>query len=310
MTDLLEAAHSAQVRKSRQKSLVADLLVNNVPSEASQELEKSFFDCLRLKNGVYKTTYSHRLDHVNAWVANYLPASNPLKVLDVAISSGTSTLEWAESLEEAKIDYRMTGMDLTIDGLLVSFGDRLHAVLDRTKWPLLFEIDGQWVSNPPRKQHLFRYPFSLALINSALFLWSLKYRESEEGRTLRILGMPTRTQGINLVTPKLTRHPRVTISEGDVLSESWLQGTFHVVRAANILNRKYFNDAALTKIAHNLRRHLTPDGILVVCRTDPDKEAVNRGTIFKLGEDQQFIVLSRMNGGSEVEDLILRLPKQ
>jgi CheR methyltransferase, SAM binding domain len=290
-------------------SSLADLFVPaGELSEASQELERSFFDSLRVKNGVYKTTYAHRLDDLNARVANYLPAARPLQVLDVAISSGVSTLEWVESFEEAGLDYYMTGIDLTIGGLLVSFGGRLHAVLDQAKWPLLFEVDGRWVSNPPRKKDRFRHFFSLALIKSALFLWAQRYRDSDESRIQRILGMPTRTRAINLVTPRLMNHPRVTIGEGNILADSWRQGTFHVIRAANILNRSYFDNEALTRIIHNLRRHLAPGGILIVCNSDTDEEAVNHATVFALREDKRFEVRSKMNGGSEVEDLILRLP--
>jgi hypothetical protein len=290
-------------------SPLADLFViANEPNETFQELERSFFDCLRLKNGVYKTTYAHRLDDLNVWVEDYLPAARPLQVLDVAISSGTSTLEWIQSLESAGLDYHMTGNDLTISGFLVSFGDRLHAVLDQTKWPLLFEIDEFWVSNPPRKRHFFRYLPSLALLKTALFLWELKYRESEGTRIFRILGMKTTTRPISLVTPRLINHPRMTIREGNILTDSWLCGAFHVIRAANILNRKYFDHNSLTKILNNLRRHLAADGILVVCRTDEDAKALNRATVFKLNEDNRFVVLSKMNGGSEIQDLILQLP--
>ncbi|MFZ0771037.1 MAG: class I SAM-dependent methyltransferase [Candidatus Sulfotelmatobacter sp.] len=289
-------------------SLLANLFVP--PGEAgaaSPELQRNFFDCLRLKNGVYKTTYPHRLDDLNTRVADYLPASRPLRLLDVGISSGVSTLEWMDSLEAARIDYHMTGIDLTIDGLLVSFGDRLHAVLDGTKWPLLFEIDGQWLSNPPRKRHLVRHFFSLALVKYALFLWARRYRESEFEQVQRILGMPTTTRAIHLVTPGLMNHPRVTIAEGNILTQSGLQGEFHAIRAANILNRGYFDDDTLTKILQNLRRHLTPNGILAVCQTH-DEESVNRAAIFELGEDNRFAVLAKMSGGSEIEDLILQLP--
>ena len=123
-------------------SLVENLFVaGGEATTSSPEQEKDFFDCLRLKNGVYKTTYPHRMDDFNARLANYLPASRPLRVLDVGISSGVSTLEWAETLEGSGIDYQMTGIDLTLRGLLLSFGDRLHAVLDSTKWPMLFEIE-------------------------------------------------------------------------------------------------------------------------------------------------------------------------
>jgi len=290
-------------------SSLADLFVTaGELSETSQELEKVFFDCLRVKNGVYKTTYAHRLDDLNESVANCLPSARPLQVLDVAISSGVSTLEWVESLEEAGLDYHVTGIDLTIGGLLVSFGNRLHAVLDHTKWPLLFEIDGQWVSNPPRKRHLLRYFFPLARMKCALFLWAHRYRDSDGERIQQILGMPTSTRSINLVTPRLMNHPRVTISEGNILTESWTPGAFDVIRAANILNQGYFDRGALIKILLNLRRHLTRSGVLAVCNTDTDEKAVNHASIFALREDQRFEVLSKINGGSEIEDLILHLP--
>src|SRR5208282_4354951 len=114
--------------------------------------------------------------------------------------------------------------------------DRLHTIVDRTQWPLLFEIDGQWVSNPPRKRHLLRHFFSLAVIKSAIFLWARSYRAAEGKQTLRILGMPTRTRSINLITPRLANHPRVTVREGNLMTDSQPQGAFHVIRAANILN--------------------------------------------------------------------------
>jgi len=286
-------------------SQLAELFVPAGELRGSQELEKSFFDCLRLKNGVYKTTFAHRLDDLNAQVENYLPPMRPLRILDVAISSGVSTLEWVESLEAAEVDYHMTGIDLTIGGFLVSFGNRLHVVLDHTRWPLLFEIDGRWVSNPPRKRHLFRDFFSLILIKSALLIWARGFRESEETRIQRILGMPTRTRSINLITPGLVNHPRVSVSEANILAESWNQGSFHVIRAANILNKSYFDNETLTKILDNLRRHLTPNGILVVCNTDTDEKAVNHATIFALSKDRRFVPLSKMNGGSEADDLTL-----
>ncbi len=290
-------------------SSLADLFINtDGPCETSEELEKNLFDCLRLKNGVYKTTYAHRLDDLNAWAAHYLPEAQPLRLLDVAISSGTSTLEWVESLEQAKRNYHMTGNDLTIGGFLVSFGDRLHVVLDHTGWPLLYEVDGQWLSNPPRKRHLLRHPLALAFFKCALFRLAHRRDRPEDRRNQRTFGIPTTIRPINLVTPRLSSHPRVTIKEGNILTESWLEGQFHVIRAANILNRRYFDDEALTKILNNLRQHLATDGILIVCRTVTDQKAVNHATIFRLGEGRRFELVSRMNGGSEIENLILQMP--
>ena len=267
------------------------------PCKKSQELERYFFDCLRLKNGTYKTTYAHRLDDLNAHVASYLPSAEPLEVLDVAISSGVSTLEWADLLETAKVQYHITGIDLSIGGVLVSFGNRLHTVLDHKNRPLLYEIDGRWVSNRPLQ--ICRHLLQVAFVKFALFLWARKGAAVQ-----RILRMPTRSRAVSLVTPKLLSHPRVTIKEGDILTESSLQGTFHVIRAANILNRAYFDDDVLADMMRHFRSHLIENGIFVICDTDKD---INRATVFKLKEDKQFAVLSTMNGGSGLEELILKL---
>lgn len=285
------------------KCFVGDIERGQIP----EDLQRDFFDCLRLKNGVYKTTYARRFDDLNTWIADYLPAIRPLQVLDLAVSSGVSTLEWVQAFAEAGIDFYMTGTDLTTVGTVVSFGERLHAVLDDTNWPMLFEIDGDWVSGPPRKREILRHPFSLALIKSALLLWASRYRQSKAEGTQLILGMPTKTRSISLVTPKLTKHSRVTVKEADILSESSLEGTFHVIRAANILNKSYFDNHALTKILQNLRCHLAMDGILIVCRTDPHQEGLNRATVFELNDGKQFVIKSRLNGDSEIEELVLHM---
>ncbi|MFN2567916.1 MAG: hypothetical protein ABR499_23245, partial [Gemmatimonadaceae bacterium] len=52
--------------------------------EASEVRERAFFHSIRLKNGTFKTTYSHRLDAVNEVVNKVLPPNRPLEILDVA----------------------------------------------------------------------------------------------------------------------------------------------------------------------------------------------------------------------------------
>jgi hypothetical protein len=287
-------------------SLLADLFAaSEGPGEISQELEKSLFDCLRAKNGVYMTTYANRLDDLNACVANYLPATQPLQILDVGVSCGVSTLEWAQSLEKANLDYEMMGVDLSTKGIMVSFGRRLHVILDSTMRPLLFEINREWLSNPPRKRQLLRHVFSLGLIKCALSVWKKRFWKSGEEEVQEILGMPARTRTISLVTPRLANHPHVVIREGNIMTSSW-QKTFHVIRAANILNRGYFDDQSLTKVLSNLCRHLSVGGLLIVCRTN-DQESVNSATIFKLTDGRRFVSLSKMNGGSEIESLVLQV---
>ena len=287
---------------------LADLFVDSKQSvETAQQLERQFFDCLRLKNGVYKTTYAHRLDDVNAWAVNYLPGTRPLRVLDLGISSGTSTLEWVESMEEANVDCHMTGIDLTIGGAMMSFGARMHAVLDGTNWPMLLEVNGKWFSNPPRKKDVLSHPLSISMIKSALFLWRQRHQRSGNRPVDRVFGLQVKTRPISLVTPRLVSHPNVVVREADILSDSWIEGKYHVVRAANLLNKKYFDEGAIAHVLNSLRQHIVADGTLIVCRTD-DSRRINDASIFRVDNEGRFTVTSTMNDGSEIQSLVLGLP--
>ncbi len=73
-----------------------------------EALEDLFFRNIRLPNGTYKTTYRRRLDDLNALARQHLPPKRPLDFMDVAVSSGVSTLEWIEFLAESGIQCRMT----------------------------------------------------------------------------------------------------------------------------------------------------------------------------------------------------------
>jgi hypothetical protein len=308
LTDQMSIAGVARLRRLPAKpSRTPHLLVADATGKVFEELESDLFGRLRLQNGTYKTTHARRLDDVNAWVEPHLPADRPLRFLDTAISTGTSTIEWAEFLDRLQIDYQLIGTDLNLDGLLVSFGDRLHAVLNRSKRPFMFEINGHFVSYPPIKKHVLQYFVPLLQMKLALWFWLRQYRPTEQGSPLKLFGRPIRCRNVSFLTPRLQSHPRITVQEEDLLADSGSTARFQVIRAANILNHWYFDQDTLRMIVRNLRRQLTEGGLLVVCRTDLHGERINHGTIFKLGSDQRFSVLSRLNGSSEVEELILQM---
>lgn len=70
-----------------------------------------------MKNGTYKITLAHRLEDLNALVNSLLPR-RPLKIVDVAVSMGISTLEWVEALDNAGIEHSMTAGDVFVNGYL------------------------------------------------------------------------------------------------------------------------------------------------------------------------------------------------
>jgi hypothetical protein len=96
--------------------------------------------------------------------------------------------------------------------------------------------------------------------------------------------------------------PAVSVIQDDIfLRRPELFGRFHVLRAANILNRTYFDDEQLRAGVATLRERLRPGGLLIVCRTHDD--GANHGSIVKV-TDEGWLVVGRIGDGSEIEDLI------
>jgi hypothetical protein len=58
-------------------------------------------------------------------------------------------------------------------------------------------------------------------------------------------------------------------------------------------------------MVRNLRARLLPGGLLVVCRTN--EAGVNNATVFKLAGDGRLEPIARLNQGSEIADLVVRL---
>ncbi|MDT5123033.1 MAG: hypothetical protein QOC96_2515 [Acidobacteriota bacterium] len=281
-----------------------------LPDEAAQEiLERDFFSSIRLRNGTYKYTYSHRLDDVNESVMGLLPQARPLRLMDVAVSSGISTLEWVAALEHAGIKHEMVAGDLSVNAYLLSVGKHLHALTDATGYPLQFDLFGKAIPNPPWRRHRALYFFPLRLLNKAL---AAKFGEAVDDHSKAMKEQSAAPNSVNcqriaLVSPRLQQQAGLQVVEDDILSDTPPTADgFHVLRAANILNRSYFDDETLVHIANNLRRRLTPGGLFIVCRTDDT--GVNHGTVFALTSSGEFEDVARIGNGSEVERLILELP--
>ena len=102
--------------------------------------------------------------------------------------------------------------------------------------------------------------------------------------------------------------------EDDILAGAPTE-TVDVLRAANILNKGYFDEDILEQMVRNLRRRLRPGGLMIVCNTDynegfdygrMDYGGMNNASLFRLDADGRFVVQARLNAGSEIEGLVLR----
>lgn len=280
-----------------------------------QDLEKSFFGNIRQHNGTYKYTYANRLDDLNDLVAGLLPPDRPLHLMDVAASSGITTLDWANSLERRGVQYTMTAGDINIHAYLLSVGEHLHVLFDGTGYPLQYDIFGHAVPNPPARRMLAFYLPWILLFKLALARnFELCRRSATQGAEHEHPGRRIRCRTVSLVSPRLLANDRIELIEDDILTNRTIYGRYHVIRAANVLNRSYFDESALVTILKNLRQRLVVSGLLIVCSTtgdpsnNPSASIANDGTVFTLRGDNSFEVSGRLGQGSVLEGLVLDLP--
>jgi hypothetical protein len=271
-----------------------------------REIEDAFFSSITVGNRIAKKTYAHRLGEINEVANRLLPIARPLRIMDVGISSGVSTLEWMESMEDRGIDYHLEAVDLMVRGILVGLREGVDVLADTTGRPLLIDLNGEWIPCPPGKRHLIRHFFSLLIIRGVLHLIASRASGHATNRETREEKRWFTVSLVPLVYSELRHHSRVSVSEGNLLERASLPTNLHVIRAANVLNPRHFKEDQLSTIFRNLSNALCEGGILIVCKTNDWGQS--EGTVFKLNKKGLFEVVERINDGSEVEELVCRIP--
>jgi hypothetical protein len=288
-----------------------EMYFGDLPHDAArvEALEKVFFKSVGLPNGTWKTTSHRRLDDLNALVQQHLPADRPLNIMDVACSSGVSTVEWLESLDRAGVDAHMTAGDASVNAYLLSIGDNLRALVDRHGRVMQYEVAGVGIGVPVRKRMMAKFGLRVLFTKMLASLLGPTLSDPKVPATGEKWGV--RWKHLQLVSPSIRNRRQFEVVEDDILVNRVFQRRFHVLRAANILNLGYFDSVTLTSMLINLRDRLRDGGVLVVCRTvpgDAKRPEMNHGTVFGLDAQRRLRVLARLNEGSEVESIALSLP--
>jgi hypothetical protein len=276
-------------------------------SSAVQELlEREFFERVALPNGTFKTTKARRLDDLNHTVLSHLPqvSGRALKIMEVSISSGISTLEWHDFLSENRIRFEMVGTDLTVYTSLVSLAPQLEALIDRSR--NILHLDAFGCGLHPRGDGLVGFAAGMIRMLFEAAMTIDKNLPALQGRVREsALGHLLKCEPVTLLTRGFFERESLQVFEDDLLGDERpeFKNAFHVVRAANILDRAYFSDQALTRIAAKLKVRLKPNGLLIVCRSMDNSK--NNATIFEAPAGAGLRVLSRLGTGSEIEDLLV-----
>lgn len=275
-----------------------DVYFRGLAGAPLERAEQTFFAGLQLSNGTYKTTSAGRLEDLNRAVAPLLRRDRPLQIMDTAISSGVTTLEWIEDLNRAGIEHRMVAGDLVIHGVIARVGRQSAVLWQEGGHPLAIQLGS-------RSIYLTRgNPITGYVAPVLRRLYPGRVAGNPPGERARPNGSGPHTQVIALVTNSLTGTPEIEIVQDDISKPGRFIGRFDVCRAANVLNRNYFSDAEIVIMARNLVERVRDGGLLVLCRTS-DEDHINRASIVRR-ESGSVRVVERLGGGIEVEDLVLR----
>ena len=273
-------------------------LLFSSPSRTNQdEVERRFFSSIRLHNGTLKVTASKRHDDLNTLILQHLPATRPLRLMDVGVSSGITTVEWLESLKASGIACRMLAGDLTAHAHLWTLGRYLHILTEEDGHPLQYEVAGFAFSHAPRRRDALLF-FVPAKLSRSLFRLAAKK-----------VPLGVRRQRVALVSPRLTASADLEVVDDNVLHPWQDARRFDVVRAANVLNPAYFSEAQLVLGLESLRQRLVVGGLMVLCRTQGVRDGEgNHASLLRLEADGRLAVIARLRGGSELERLAVALP--
>lgn len=275
--------------------LAASAFFTLAPERITPEQEAAFFSSLKARNKTTKQTNDSRLAEIDAELCAYLQASAAQVswVLDVGVSSGITTLELSEALRRRGFSPRVVGTDVTLEGAICSVPPWGRVLVDEEGRPLQFELLGRAIRAWPRR---LDYVTGMAAVRWLAGV--LLARGARRGRAVA-------TQRVKLVSPRLRRHPEISIERDDLLKRNPnFVRRFDLIRAANVLNGRYFSKPDLERMISNAKSYLAGEGaLLLVVRTH--RPTGNQGTLFRLDADGRLAVVKRFGAGSELEALVL-----
>jgi hypothetical protein len=262
------------------------------PPDEQAVLERSFFKSISLANGTHKTTAPARLSDVDRMIGEQFERGTAVRLLDVGISSGVTTLELLDQLERRGVRVSGVGVDICVRAYLWSFLG--VDVLYDSKGNVLQVATPFFARGRPHR--------SQKSIQSRLLGRGMDFLQSS---CVRRLAKPEKSRPLALVSQRLLCRGDFAVVEHDVaLSEPAWAGSFDLIRAANVLNLDYFSPPQLTTMLKNLTSWLKGGGLLAVCRTSGD-DGSNHGSFYRRRDDSPRLRLeSRLGRGSELDPLI------
>ena len=245
----------------------------------AKRIEK-IFALLRV-DSTFKTTSSGRMIDINLKLKKYIKKffSKKIVLCDFGISSGQSTLELCENLNDVKIK-NIYGFDKQIY-LKIYKLKKLIFLFSASNELLLVEFNKYCLR--------YRYFFILKKIDKIIYyLFNFMNIGYKKGKVL---------------VPNLDKIDKCKFFEQDIFDvEKKYKDYFDVVRVSNLLNNNYFSESKLKRAIFNIKYISKENSIILVNRTTNKKKNTASFFIKKMGK---FHLLEDVNGGSEIKNLVL-----
>ncbi len=278
-------------------ALTASKFFFDSAGQGSPEEEARFFRSLKVRNRNSKQTEKGRLDRLNEIAVDLLSAPHRriAAALDIGISSGVTTAELYDSLRKAGLSPSLVATDLSIYATIVEVSPKVRVLIDSAGDILQYDVAG--FAMRPWRRRLDHFT-GMSLVKAAI-----EGRYASAARRALASG-DTSSQRVALITPPLTANPDVLVCEDDLLKPNpGFAHRFDFIRAANVLNREYFNEATLKAAISTLASYLSgPGALLLIVRTD--ERTGHHGAFYELQTDGRLAAVRVIGGGSELAALI------
>lgn len=260
------------------------------------KIETAFYATLKMRNGTFKLTRASRFDEIEHAFKSVLTsrAATIRSVLDIGVSTGVTTAEFADFLSSIGAAAEIVATDLYIDAYIVEPFRGFRILADHDGWPMQYDLGGKAIRPWTRRLDYL----TLAFIPRKL---ARMYFQRQAANLIR----QDKHKAVRLVSPRLINRTDIKLIEDDILVRADpLLRRFDLIRAANILNRDYFAEPLLQRAISNIHSYLRgPGALFLITRTDASGR--NAGTLFEIDENLIFRTVERSGGGSEIEKWIV-----
>jgi hypothetical protein len=268
--------------------------------QCSAELEASFFSRLKMRNGTFKTTRSSRFSDMEERLAQVMrsKADAMHEVLDLAVSSGTTTVELAQFMQKIGLNPRIVATDLYVHGQIVDLGPGFRVLVDASGFPLQYEVFGKPIRSWTRRLDyftLFAAPLAIA-------------RRATHNSVTKAINQ-RKAKAVTLVTRQSMGRAIEFVEQDIFSSKPEFERRFDFIRAANILNIDYFEEALLRQGLANIISYMRSPGSLLLVNRTAEKTNVNNGSLFELQISGYLKEILKIGIGSEIARLTDNIKK-